>query len=135
MPPAGCPWLSMTSTHTCPALQCAQVPPPYPHALVEPYPGMHVFPEQQPCEHEVALQTQEPATHCCPDPQGAPLPQRQFPAEQVSAPAPQLRPQLPQSLGVLRSVSHPSAGLLLQSSNPASQVAMRHVPALQVAVA
>ncbi len=61
-----------------------QLLPPEPQAEVE-FPGRQLAPEQQPFVHELALQTQTPATHCCPLPHGVPVPQRQPPLVQLSA--------------------------------------------------
>ena len=46
--------------------------------------GVHVAPSQQPSGQDVTSQVQAPAEQCCPGPQGAPLPQWQAPALQLS---------------------------------------------------
>ena len=57
----------------------------------------------------------------------------QLPPAQLSEPLAKLQtfPQLPQSVSVVRSVSHPLVGSPSQSDHPASQVGT-HVPAEQV---
>ena len=52
--------------------------PEAPHSVTEV--GSHVVPlAQQPVLQEAALHTHLPATHCWPDPHGAPMPHRQSP--------------------------------------------------------
>src|SRR5437868_5001145 len=61
------------------------------------------------------------------------LPQVHWPLTQLS-PLEQAWPQAPQLPGVLRAVSQPSAGLLLQSPKPARQT-KPHAPPLHTAIA
>jgi hypothetical protein len=62
-----------------------QAPPAVPQVVVEA--ALHTFPAQQPVGHEVALQTQTPATHSDPVPHAGPVPQPHVPPVQLSATA------------------------------------------------
>ena len=84
-------------------------------------------PEQHPVAQEVALQTQAPATHCCPLAQAACVPHAQVPVlEQLSAVIPQLvqaAPGMPQS-DVVVGVAH-----VVPLQQPVGQVVALHTHA------
>jgi hypothetical protein len=85
--------------HT-PEAHTEQAAPPEPQLEVV-LPGSHVLPLQQPLEHEVALQTHAPATHCCPLAQGPPI------VPHVHAPpAVQVSEVMPQAAHVAPSAPH-----------------------------
>ncbi len=64
--------------HILPGGQAVHEAPGAPQAF-EAVPGSQLAPLQQPLAHEVASQTQAPATQCCPVAHAAPVPQRHAP--------------------------------------------------------